>query len=68
VFLFFPPQVDLANVFALNPDVAPDQEAPQTAEAPLPSTSNTKTSKLPKVCPISYQYPLHQRDEELVHE
>ncbi|XP_056288026.1 kinesin-like protein KIF2A isoform X2 [Pseudoliparis swirei] len=41
-------EVDLANVFALNPDVAPDQEAPQTAEAPLPSTSNTKTSKLPK--------------------
>ncbi|TNN68159.1 Kinesin-like protein KIF2A [Liparis tanakae] len=41
-------EVDLANVFALNPDVAPDQEAPQTVEAPPPSTSNTKTSKLPK--------------------
>uniref|UniRef100_A0A8C3A6X8 Kinesin-like protein n=1 Tax=Cyclopterus lumpus TaxID=8103 RepID=A0A8C3A6X8_CYCLU len=43
-------EVDLANVFALNPDVAPDQEVPQTVEAPLPSTSGTKTSKLPKVC------------------
>ncbi|XP_034403490.1 kinesin-like protein KIF2A [Cyclopterus lumpus] len=41
-------EVDLANVFALNPDVAPDQEVPQTVEAPLPSTSGTKTSKLPK--------------------
>uniref|UniRef100_A0A3Q3WA31 Kinesin-like protein n=1 Tax=Mola mola TaxID=94237 RepID=A0A3Q3WA31_MOLML len=41
------PQIDLGSVFALNPDVAPDEEIPQSPEAP-PSNVG-KTSKLPKV-------------------
>lgn len=40
-------QIDLESVFALNPDVAPDEEIPQSPEAP-PSNIG-KTSKLPKV-------------------
>ncbi|XP_075885783.1 kinesin-like protein KIF2A isoform X2 [Nelusetta ayraudi] len=39
-------EIDLESVFALNPDVAPDEEIPQSPEAP-PSNIG-KTSKLPK--------------------
>ncbi|TMS08513.1 Kinesin-like protein KIF2A [Larimichthys crocea] len=41
-------EIDLESVFALNPDVAPDEEIPQSPEAPLPPSSVSKTSKLPK--------------------
>lgn len=44
----FLPQIDLESVFALNPDVAPDEEIPQSPEAP--PSNVPKTSKLPKVC------------------
>uniref|UniRef100_A0A671WAH5 Kinesin-like protein n=1 Tax=Sparus aurata TaxID=8175 RepID=A0A671WAH5_SPAAU len=41
-------EIDLESVFALNPDVAPDEEIPQSPEAP--PSNVPKTSKLPKVC------------------
>uniref|UniRef100_A0A8C4NSW8 Kinesin-like protein n=1 Tax=Dicentrarchus labrax TaxID=13489 RepID=A0A8C4NSW8_DICLA len=41
-------EIDLESVFALNPDVAPDEEIPQSPEAPLPPSNAAKTSKLPK--------------------
>ncbi|XP_051794621.1 kinesin-like protein KIF2A isoform X2 [Acanthochromis polyacanthus] len=41
-------EIDLESVFALNPDVAPDEEIPQSPEAPLPPSSVAKTSKAPK--------------------
>uniref|UniRef100_A0AAQ5XJZ5 Kinesin-like protein n=1 Tax=Amphiprion ocellaris TaxID=80972 RepID=A0AAQ5XJZ5_AMPOC len=41
-------EIDLESVFALNPDVAPDEEIPQSPEAPLPPSSVAKTSKVPK--------------------
>uniref|UniRef100_A0A3Q3EVN4 Kinesin-like protein n=1 Tax=Labrus bergylta TaxID=56723 RepID=A0A3Q3EVN4_9LABR len=43
-------EIDLESVFALNPDIVPDEEIPQSPEAPLPPSNVTKTSKLPKVC------------------
>lgn len=43
-------QIDLESIFALNPDVVPDEEIPQSPEAPLPPSSVAKTSKVPKVC------------------
>uniref|UniRef100_A0A8C4HNY9 Kinesin-like protein n=1 Tax=Dicentrarchus labrax TaxID=13489 RepID=A0A8C4HNY9_DICLA len=46
-------EIDLESVFALNPDVAPDEEIPQSPEAPLPPSNAAKTSKLPKVCSSS---------------
>lgn len=39
-------QIDLESVFALNPDVAPDEEIPSPEG---PSSNFAKTSKLPKV-------------------
>uniref|UniRef100_A0A3Q2C827 Kinesin-like protein n=1 Tax=Cyprinodon variegatus TaxID=28743 RepID=A0A3Q2C827_CYPVA len=42
-------EIDLESIFALNPDVAPDEEIPQSPEAPVPPSSVTKTSKVPKV-------------------
>ncbi|XP_078127484.1 kinesin-like protein KIF2A [Sander vitreus] len=41
-------EIDLESVFALNPDVVPDEEIPQSPEAPLPPSNAAKTSKLPK--------------------
>ncbi|XP_015260688.1 PREDICTED: kinesin-like protein KIF2A [Cyprinodon variegatus] len=41
-------EIDLESIFALNPDVAPDEEIPQSPEAPVPPSSVTKTSKVPK--------------------
>ncbi|XP_068430480.1 kinesin-like protein KIF2A [Clinocottus analis] len=41
-------EIDLESVFALNPDVTPDEEIPQSPEAPLPPSTVAKTSKLPK--------------------
>lgn len=40
-------QIDVESVFALNPDVAPDEEIPSPEG---PSSNFAKTSKLPKVC------------------
>lgn len=47
----FATQIDLESVFALNPDVAPDEEMSQSPEAPLPPSNIAKTSRLPKVSP-----------------
>uniref|UniRef100_A0A096LYP6 Kinesin-like protein n=1 Tax=Poecilia formosa TaxID=48698 RepID=A0A096LYP6_POEFO len=41
-------EIDLESIFALNPDVVPDEEIPQSPEAPLPPSSITKASKVPK--------------------
>ncbi|XP_029940330.1 kinesin-like protein KIF2A [Salarias fasciatus] len=41
-------EIDLESVFALNPDVAPDEEIPQSPEAPLPPSNLPKASKVPK--------------------
>ncbi|KAM7392430.1 hypothetical protein PAMA_007514 [Pampus argenteus] len=41
-------EIDLESIFALNPDVAPDEEIPQSPEAPLPPSNVAKTSKVPK--------------------
>ncbi|KAJ4926416.1 hypothetical protein JOQ06_008590 [Pogonophryne albipinna] len=41
-------EIDLESVFALNPDVVPDEEIPQSPEVPLPPSNIAKTSKLPK--------------------
>lgn len=57
ISVLFLSQIDLESVFALNPDVAPDEEIPQSPEAP--PTNVAKSSKLPKVCSstvaINYQ-------------
>ncbi|XP_030598177.1 kinesin-like protein KIF2A isoform X1 [Archocentrus centrarchus] len=41
-------EIDLESIFALNPDVAPDEEIPQSPEVPLPPSNVAKTSKVPK--------------------
>ncbi|XP_028273615.1 kinesin-like protein KIF2A [Parambassis ranga] len=41
-------EIDLESVFALNPDVAPDEEISQSPEAPLPPSNIPKTSRVPK--------------------
>eukprot|EP00064_Thunnus_orientalis_P014096 superscaffoldBa00002405_g14137 len=41
-------EIDLESIFALNPDVAPDEEIPQSPEAPVPPSNVAKTSKVPK--------------------
>lgn len=41
-------EIDLESIFALNPDVAPDDEIPQSPETPLPPSSVPKASKVPK--------------------
>ncbi|XP_028319085.1 kinesin-like protein KIF2A isoform X2 [Gouania willdenowi] len=40
-------EIDLESIFALNPDVVPDEEIPQSPEAPPPSNV-AKTSRVPK--------------------
>uniref|UniRef100_A0A8D3CDB7 Kinesin-like protein n=1 Tax=Scophthalmus maximus TaxID=52904 RepID=A0A8D3CDB7_SCOMX len=40
-------EIDLESIFALNPDVVPDEEIPQSPEVPPPSNV-AKTSKVPK--------------------
>uniref|UniRef100_A0A672KLS3 Kinesin-like protein n=1 Tax=Sinocyclocheilus grahami TaxID=75366 RepID=A0A672KLS3_SINGR len=47
-------EIDLESVFALNPDVAPEEEIPQSPETPPPPVSSAiKINKIPqnKVCP-----------------
>uniref|UniRef100_A0A1A8NE21 Kinesin-like protein n=1 Tax=Nothobranchius rachovii TaxID=451742 RepID=A0A1A8NE21_9TELE len=41
-------EIDLESVFALNPDIGPDEEIPQSPEAPLPPSSVAKTGRVPK--------------------
>ncbi|KAG7499696.1 kinesin KIF2A isoform X2 [Solea senegalensis] len=41
-------EIDLESVFALNPDVAPDEEIPQSPEPPLHPSNVAKASKVPK--------------------
>ncbi|KAK7895507.1 hypothetical protein WMY93_020832 [Mugilogobius chulae] len=41
-------EIDLESIFALNPDVAPDDEIPQSPETSLPPSSIPKISKVPK--------------------
>ncbi|XP_071321351.1 kinesin-like protein KIF2A isoform X1 [Trachinotus anak] len=41
-------EIDLESIFALNPDVAPDEEIPQSPEPPLPPSNVAKTSKVTK--------------------
>ncbi|XP_054612395.1 kinesin-like protein KIF2A [Dunckerocampus dactyliophorus] len=41
-------EIDLESIFALNPDLAPEEEVPPSPEAPLPPSSVAKTSKVPK--------------------
>ncbi|XP_024113529.1 kinesin-like protein KIF2A [Oryzias melastigma] len=41
-------EIDLESVFALNPDLAPEEEIPQSPEPPLPPSSVSKISKVPK--------------------
>uniref|UniRef100_A0A3B3DSR6 Kinesin-like protein n=1 Tax=Oryzias melastigma TaxID=30732 RepID=A0A3B3DSR6_ORYME len=52
-------EIDLESVFALNPDLAPEEEIPQSPEPPLPPSSVSKISKVPKVCPPGATAPPH---------
>uniref|UniRef100_A0A3P9H2K0 Kinesin-like protein n=1 Tax=Oryzias latipes TaxID=8090 RepID=A0A3P9H2K0_ORYLA len=42
-------EIDLESVFALNPDLAPEEEVPQSPDPPLPPSSASKISRVPKV-------------------
>uniref|UniRef100_A0A3P9PXS7 Kinesin-like protein n=1 Tax=Poecilia reticulata TaxID=8081 RepID=A0A3P9PXS7_POERE len=53
-------EIDLESIFALNPDIVPDEEIPQSPEAPLPPSSITKASKVPKVCSLLNNRPLNE--------
>lgn len=58
VHLFFPMQIDLESIFALNPDVAPDEEISPSPETPPPPTPTcVKINKIAKVC---INFHLHQ--------
>lgn len=47
-------QIDLESIFALNPDVAPEEEIPPSPETPPPPTpSGGKVSKIAKVCVLA---------------
>ncbi|XP_061655061.1 kinesin-like protein KIF2A isoform X3 [Phyllopteryx taeniolatus] len=41
-------EIDLESVFALNPDLAPEEEVAPSPETPLPPSNAAKTSKVPK--------------------
>ncbi|KAM9840858.1 kinesin-like protein KIF2A [Aulostomus maculatus] len=41
-------EIDLESIFALNPDVAPEEDIPQSPEAPLPPSGVGKATKVPK--------------------
>ncbi|XP_057675555.1 kinesin-like protein KIF2A isoform X1 [Corythoichthys intestinalis] len=41
-------EIDLESVFALNPDLAPEEDVPPSPETPLPPSNVAKTSKVPK--------------------
>lgn len=49
--LYFSKQIDLESIFALNPDVAPDEEISPSPETPPPPTpTSVKINKIAKVC------------------
>uniref|UniRef100_A0A8C2HKI0 Kinesin-like protein n=1 Tax=Cyprinus carpio TaxID=7962 RepID=A0A8C2HKI0_CYPCA len=53
-------EIDLESIFALNPDVAPEEEIPRSPETPPPPVSNAiKTNKIPqnKVSPPKNEMP-----------
>ncbi|KAM9794241.1 kinesin-like protein KIF2A [Syngnathus typhle] len=41
-------EIDLESVFALNPDLAPEEDVPPSPETPLPPSNIAKPSKVPK--------------------
>ncbi|XP_061657194.1 kinesin-like protein KIF2A isoform X3 [Syngnathoides biaculeatus] len=41
-------EIDLESVFALNPDLAPEDDVPPSPETPLPPSNVAKASKVPK--------------------
>uniref|UniRef100_A0A8C1QTF7 Kinesin-like protein n=1 Tax=Cyprinus carpio TaxID=7962 RepID=A0A8C1QTF7_CYPCA len=42
-------EIDLESIFALNPDIAPEEEIPRSPETPPPPVSNAiKTNKIPQ--------------------
>ncbi|XP_061555062.1 kinesin-like protein KIF2A isoform X2 [Phycodurus eques] len=41
-------EIDLESVFALNPDLAPEEEVAPSPETPLPPSNAAKTGKVPK--------------------
>uniref|UniRef100_A0A8C1VLP0 Kinesin-like protein n=1 Tax=Cyprinus carpio TaxID=7962 RepID=A0A8C1VLP0_CYPCA len=52
-------EIDLESIFALNPDVAPEEEIPQSPETPPPPVSSAiKINKIPqnKVCVLLVKY------------
>uniref|UniRef100_A0A3Q2XD97 Kinesin-like protein KIF2A-like N-terminal domain-containing protein n=1 Tax=Hippocampus comes TaxID=109280 RepID=A0A3Q2XD97_HIPCM len=42
-------EIDLESVFALNPDLAPEEDVPPSPETALPPSNVAKPSKVPKV-------------------
>uniref|UniRef100_A0A4W3KHG3 Kinesin-like protein n=1 Tax=Callorhinchus milii TaxID=7868 RepID=A0A4W3KHG3_CALMI len=42
-------EIDLESIFALNPDLAPEEEIEQSPETPPPPTPSIKTNKIAKV-------------------
>lgn len=50
MYCFFVLQIDLESIFALNPDVAPDEEiAPSPETPPPPTPTSVKVNKIAKV-------------------
>lgn len=50
-------QIDLESIFALNPDVAPDEEiAPSPETPPPPTPACVKVNKIAKVSSVSGRY------------
>uniref|UniRef100_A0A674EZF4 Kinesin-like protein n=1 Tax=Salmo trutta TaxID=8032 RepID=A0A674EZF4_SALTR len=46
-------EIDLESIFALNPDVAPEEETAPSPETPPPPTpTSVKVNKIPKVSPV----------------
>ncbi|XP_078531259.1 kinesin-like protein KIF2A isoform X1 [Lissotriton helveticus] len=61
-------EIDLESIFALNPDLAPDEEIEPSPETPPPSTPSAKVNKIAKnrrtVAPIKNETPA--RDNRVV--
>uniref|UniRef100_A0A3P9KZU2 Kinesin-like protein n=1 Tax=Oryzias latipes TaxID=8090 RepID=A0A3P9KZU2_ORYLA len=67
-------EIDLESVFALNPDLAPEEEVPQSPDPPLPPSSASKISRVPKVrssstsSAVTQSYPISRRKSNCVKE
>ncbi|XP_069483437.1 kinesin-like protein KIF2A isoform X3 [Ambystoma mexicanum] len=61
-------EIDLESIFALNPDLAPDEEIEPSPETPPPSTPSAKVNKIAKnrrtVAPVKNETPA--RDNRVV--